>query len=155
MYLTSTHLYLDIELLSYGKRIYSWVDYNTGGSYLNTDRYSGTPGDSAALSFNGSQISLDYTSANTRGNADIYIDGNLVSRLNMYSATFIWQSQWNSSVLTSGQHIIWVVCVDTYIDVDAFIVGAIPTPTATRTVTPTRTTTAFARMDNPENPWIV
>jgi hypothetical protein len=55
---------------------------------------------------------------------NIYIDGVLISVVNMYSPKLAYQMKWTSPVLSAGIHNISVVVNSSYIDVDAFIVAS-------------------------------
>jgi hypothetical protein len=61
----------------------TWTDYSGSGPYSNTLRYTSMPYAYAVMTFLGTRITLKYTATVARGHADIYIDGNMVTRLDM------------------------------------------------------------------------
>jgi len=90
-------------------------------------RYSKNSGATARLSFSGRSVSLVATTASTRGKADVYVDGKLVTTLNLYSATadyrrLVFSYGW----VSSGSHTVEVRVKGTSgrprVDVDAFVV---------------------------------
>jgi hypothetical protein len=102
----------------------SWVSSTITGPYSRTIHYSKIINSSAGLSFNSRQINLLYTAGYNRGSVYIYIDGVLISVVNMYSPKLVYQTKWSSPVLSPGNHNISVVVNSGYIDVDAFIVAS-------------------------------
>ena len=90
-------------------------------------RYSKNSGATARLSFTGRSLSLVATTAPTRGKADVYLDGKLVTTLDLYSATadfrrLVFSHGWASS----GSHTVEVRVKGTSgrprVDVDAFVI---------------------------------
>ena len=66
--------------------------------------YSDVAGDSLKLTFEGRSIAYIYTRAANRGIGEVWIDGLLSRRVNLYSAQTAWQTSLNISGLSSGMH---------------------------------------------------
>ena len=56
--------------------------------------YSAEPGDSFRLFFTGSAVTYIFTKALNRGTAAVLVDGMERARIDMYSASIAWRSQW-------------------------------------------------------------
>jgi hypothetical protein len=100
----------------------NWITANVNGAYSNTITYSGDLESYADFSFRGNNVGLLYSGVYNRGYAEIYIDGILVSILNMYSPTWVPQSLWISPILDDKDHKITIRTKSSYIDIDAIIV---------------------------------
>lgn len=93
--------------------------------------YSNQPGDSLRFFFSGRSLTYVYTRARNRGTAEVWIDGQLKSRLDLFSPDTQWQSQTVFNGLEPGPHTLEVrvsgqrnrASVDSFVDVDRFIVG--------------------------------
>ena len=108
--------------------------------YDGSSHFSESFGNSASLTFYGTQIFIYYTAFSNKGKAAIYIDGNLISQLDQYSPTVYWQSKWESPLFEKGVHEFTIIHTKgTLIDLDAVeITEQIPqTATPTQTITPT------------------
>ena len=116
----------------------TWYQNNYSSLYASTQTYSNAPGSSVSFAFTGTTVSYVYGMASNLGYANVYIDGTLVStNLDEYSAptgsteNSVWQKLVTYTGLSSGTHTIKVVvtgsknpgATDSYITVDAFIVG--------------------------------
>lgn len=66
-----------------------------------------------AMSFSGSGIRLYATKNSISGYAYVYVDGTLISKLNLYSATTAYKQLVFSKALAAGSHTIVVACVGT------------------------------------------
>jgi hypothetical protein len=99
----------------------SWSSYTTTGPYNGTINYTATVGDYAELTFHGTNFTLIFTQASSRGLIDIYVDGAYVTTLNAYSPSTLWQQTFISPSLLAGNHTVRLVHAGggTYIDVDA------------------------------------
>jgi hypothetical protein len=92
--------------------------------------YSNIPGASASLAFHGDAITYVYTRAANRGIAEIFVDGQLKERADLYSPKTIWKSRIRYECLGPGAHVIQIrvtgehnprAC-DSFVDLDALIV---------------------------------
>ena len=66
--------------------------------------YSDVAGNSSKLAFEGTAINYVYTQAANRGIGEIYIDGKLARRVNLYAAETLWQSSTRIAGLQQGIH---------------------------------------------------
>jgi hypothetical protein len=66
--------------------------------------YSNVAGDSLKLTFEGQAVTYLYTRAENRGIAEVFIDGKLARRVNLFAATTAWQSSIGLSGFTEGVH---------------------------------------------------
>ena len=87
---------------------------------------SGTAGDKATFSFNGSNVAWIATKSTNRGQANVYVDGAFVQTVDLYSATTTAQSvAFSHSWPQVGAHTIEVRVVGTAghpkVDVDGFV----------------------------------
>ena len=94
--------------------------YNNSASYTNSRKRTW-------LAFDGGRITYNYTMANNRGSAKVYIDGTLKDTINAYSSDARWQVA-KTWPLVSGQHVIEVLwdpnnLSTSYVDLDAFTVN--------------------------------
>jgi hypothetical protein len=92
--------------------------------------YSNVPGASISLAFRGDAITYVYTRALNRGIAEVFIDGRLKDRADLYSPDTRWKSRTRYECLGPGDHVIQIrvtgehnprAC-DSFIDLDALIV---------------------------------
>jgi hypothetical protein len=92
--------------------------------------YSNIPGASASLAFHGNAITYVHTRAANRGIAEVFVDGRLKDRADLYSPNTIWRSQTRYECLGPGAHVIQIrvtgernsrAC-DSFVDLDALIV---------------------------------
>jgi hypothetical protein len=92
--------------------------------------YSNIPGASASLAFNGTAITYVHTRASNRGIAEVFVDGRLKDRADLYSPNTIWRSRARYECLGAGAHVIQIrvtgernshAC-DSFVDLDALIV---------------------------------
>lgn len=99
-------------------------------AYQHTLTYSDLPGAAASLTFTGDAITYVYTGASNRGIAEIWIDGRLRGRLDLYSRETAWKCRQRFDGLGAGRHEL-KICVTgeqnsqatgSFVDVDAFIV---------------------------------
>jgi hypothetical protein len=92
--------------------------------------YSDVPGASASLAFSGGAVTYVFTRATNRGIAEVWIDGQLKGRLDLYAPATAWKSRRTFANLGSGQHAIEVRVsgeqnprsTGCYVDLDDFIV---------------------------------
>jgi hypothetical protein len=92
--------------------------------------YSNIPGASASLAFHGTAITYVHTRASNRGIAEVFVDGRLKDRADLYSPNTIWRSRTRYECLGAGAHVIQIrvtgernshAC-DSFVDLDALIV---------------------------------
>jgi hypothetical protein len=110
----------------------AWKTYSGAGPLNNTRHYTSTPDAKAEFSFTGSStvpanFILTYTTSPTSGSFEVYVDNVLVTTVNAYSATTLWQQKYTSPVYSENK--IYTVTIKhdgpnnsysgTYIDVDA------------------------------------
>jgi YD repeat-containing protein len=105
---------------------------NVSGHYNATEKYNGTIGSMAMITFFGEHITYIYPTYYNRSNAEIFIDDVKVDEISLYSSTIFYQQTWSSPALEYGKHTLIVRAKDGYIDIDAFIVYK-PTPMGTPT----------------------
>ena len=89
---------------------------------------SSTAGAKATVTFTGRSIALVSRLGPTRGRARIYVDGTLVTTVNLYASTYKGQRVvWARTFASSGKHTVSVVVYRTVtrprVDIDAFVVG--------------------------------
>ncbi len=83
----------------------AWTDYAGAGSYGGSYGRTATPGASATVWFNGSQIDWIAMEGITTGKADVYIDGVKLATVNLAASSPAYQQDvWSSPVLTPGLH---------------------------------------------------
>ncbi|MBP1962755.1 DUF4073 domain-containing protein [Paenibacillus aceris] len=89
----------------------SWSNYNDGGDYSGTEKYSNTAGDSASFTFTGTSIQLISMKQRNMGNIDVYLDGVLAQAdIDCYAPSTIKQVVlYSKTGLPAGQHTIKVV----------------------------------------------
>jgi hypothetical protein len=101
----------------------TWVAYSGAGPYSNTMRYTKSAGAGATFVFNGNQFVLTYAGYTNRGSFEVWVDGVLVTTVNAYNASLVWQRTYTSPVFTLGVHTVEIKNTNTpagsYIDVDA------------------------------------
>jgi hypothetical protein len=102
--------------------------------FLDADRhtltYSNVPGASASLAFHGNAVTYVYTRASNRGIAEVFVDGRLKDRADLYSPDTVWKSQTRYDSLGTGAHMIEIRvtgerrshATDCFVDLDALIV---------------------------------
>jgi hypothetical protein len=92
--------------------------------------YSNIPGASASLSFQGNAVTYIHTLATNRGIAEVFVDGRLKERVDLYSPVTVWKSRTRYECLGAGAHVIQIrvtgehnarAC-DSFVDLDALIV---------------------------------
>jgi hypothetical protein len=92
--------------------------------------YSNIPGASATFAFHGNAITYVFTRASNRGIADVFVDGRLKDRVDLYSPETIWKSRSRYECAGAGAHVIQIritgernarAC-DSFVDLDALIV---------------------------------
>jgi hypothetical protein len=98
-----------------------------GSPAWGTTRFSKTPGATATLTFNGTDVAWVSTRAPKRGRAKVYIDGVLATTVDLRaSSVSSRQIVFARSGLTAGQHTIKIYVVGTAnrprVDVDGFVV---------------------------------
>jgi hypothetical protein len=111
-----------IKFSSSWRQTYSTVFWGGGA------KKSSTAGAKATVAFTGRSIALVSRLGPTRGRARIYVDGTLVTTVNLYASTY--KSQrivWARTFASSGKHAVSVVVYRTAtrprVDIDAFVVG--------------------------------
>ena len=104
-----------------------WHVTMSPGYYGGSAHWASTSGASASLTFVGRSVAWNAALASTRGSARVYVDGHLITTVNLSSTTVsirrvVFARTWS----TSGTHTIRVVVLGTAghprVDVDAFIV---------------------------------
>ena len=89
----------------------TWANWSGPTAYNGTLHYSTVVGSNASLSFNGTQVSLIYSGHPSRGVISVTIDGLLITTINEYNATAVWQMRWDSPLLSSGDHtVVFCLC---------------------------------------------
>jgi len=92
--------------------------------------YSNIPGASASFAFHGNAITYVHTRASNRGIAEVFVDGRLKDRADLYSPKTEWMSRTRYECLGDGAHVIQIrvtgarnprAC-DSFVDLDALIV---------------------------------
>jgi hypothetical protein len=99
-------------------------------AYHHTLTYSNIPGASVALAFSGSTITYVYTGASNRGIAEVWVDGQLKGRLDLYAPNTAWKSRRRYEGLGPGGHVIEIRvtgqrnprATGCFVDLDALIV---------------------------------
>jgi thermitase len=113
----------------------TWANYSGTGPYASTLRTTTAPNNLAAFSFTGpAQFTLTYSKGSTRTSFQVYVDGNLVTTLNAYSATTLWKQTYTSPFYLPGTHTVVVKHAGTsgkIVDVDAIQVIEPPSPGTT------------------------
>ena len=92
--------------------------------------YSNITGASASFAFRGNAITYVHTRASNRGIAEIFVDGRLKERADLYSPNTEWKSRTRYECLGDGAHVIQIrvtgahnprAC-DSFVDLDSLIV---------------------------------
>jgi hypothetical protein len=78
--------------------------YTGSGPYAGTLHYTSAVGAMASFAFSGTQFVLTYTAYTNRGSFEVWVDGTLVTTINAYSASLVWQKTYISPVYTAGVH---------------------------------------------------
>ncbi|MCI8360045.1 MAG: hypothetical protein HFE86_01745 [Clostridiales bacterium] len=108
-----------------------WVYGKISGAYQGTFSYSNAVGAAAEVAFNGVGITLIASKESNRGIAEIFIDGESVDKVDLYSTGILRQQEvFNIDGLTPGKHTLKVMVTGeknpaasgTYVDVDGFLV---------------------------------
>jgi len=131
---TSPYTYgpsFDVQLLQETSGDISWSgDWLAGtlsGYSGGNTSYTTVNGASATLTFTGSSIAWISKQGPTRGSAEVYVDGQLVTRLSLYAGSFAnryvaFAKTWAAN----AEHTLTIVCLGTpgheRVDVDAFVV---------------------------------
>jgi subtilisin family serine protease len=110
----------------------SWGSKSSANFIGGTSKYTATKGNSLTLPFVGKGIKVFSYTSNNHGKADIYIDGKLISTVDLYSKSTGYQVPiFSKSNLSQGAHTIKIVnkgskstSSGTYINIDAFEVTA-------------------------------
>ncbi len=110
----------------------SWTMSSVSGASGGYVRHSSTAGDSATLTFSGTSVGLVSSRGRGRGIAEIWLDGSLVTTVDLYAAALsparvVWAP---TAALAAGPHSLRVVVTGTRnaaatknrIDIDAFLV---------------------------------
>jgi len=127
----STGIYDDSNL-DVWKYIGSWTTSTTSGPYLSALHTTSAPNNMAAFSFTGpARFILYYTKAATRGSFQIYVDNALLTTINAYSATTLWQQTYASPFYSTGTHTVVIKSISLsgkVVDLDAVQIVAPPGP---------------------------
>jgi hypothetical protein len=99
-------------------------------AHQHTLTYSNIPAASASLAFTGNTITYVYTRARNRGIAEVFVDGLLMDRVDLYSPDTEWKSKTRYDRLGPGRHVIQIRVTgqrnshasDCFVDLDALIV---------------------------------
>jgi hypothetical protein len=97
---------------------------NVGGTITSDS----TGGDTATVTFTGTLITLYAAETPTSGSAQIFIDGNAPTQVNLANSTSMIAPVFTSPLLTAGSHTMVVKVVGGTVSIDAFVVGP-ATPT--------------------------
>jgi 4-amino-4-deoxy-L-arabinose transferase-like glycosyltransferase len=92
--------------------------------------YSNIPGASASFTFRGDAITYVQTRAANRGIAEIYVDGRLKDRADLYSLNTVWRNRARYDGLGPGAHVLQIRVTgqrnprasDCFVDLDTLIV---------------------------------
>ena len=108
----------------------SWVQSSTSlaNDYDGTVTADSTGGDSATVTFTGTLITLYAVESPTAGSAQVFIDGNNPTQVNLYSSSAMIAPVFTSALLTAGSHTIIVKVASGNVAIDDFVVGP-ATPT--------------------------
>jgi hypothetical protein len=108
----------------------NWVRTATSlaNNYGGTITSDSTGGDTGTVTFTGTLITLYAVESPTSGAAQIFIDGNAPTQVNLSSSTAMIAPVYTSPLLTAGSHTIEVKVVSGTVSVDHFVVGP-ATPT--------------------------
>jgi hypothetical protein len=107
-----------------------WVQTPTSvpNNFDGTVTTDSTGGDTATVTFNATLITLYALTSPTAGSAQIFIDGNNPTQVNLSAPTTSIQPIFTSSLLSAGSHTIVVKVVSGSVAIDRFVVGP-ATPT--------------------------
>jgi hypothetical protein len=119
-----------IPQVVYSNPTVNWVQSpsslpNDFGGTITSDS---TGGDTATVTFTGTLITLYAALSTTGGAAQIFIDGNAPTQVNLGSSTAAIAPVYTSPLLTAGSHTIVVKVVSGTVSIDDFVVGP-ATPT--------------------------
>ena len=112
----------------------NWLPYTDSHASGGSIKYSDTATDSCTFTFIGTSIRYIATPSNNKGIAEVYIDGQYQTDVDLYSPTLKWQQVlYTNNNLTPGQHTITILVTGMKnpssslhrIDVDAFDVDDI------------------------------
>ncbi len=98
--------------------------------YRHTVTYSNIPGASISLAFTGDSMTYVYTRAHNRGIAEVWIDGRLKDRLDLYAPDTEWERRTTYGALGPGTHVFCIRVTgqrspqasDSFVDLDALVV---------------------------------
>jgi hypothetical protein len=92
----------------------TWASQSLSTYLGGAAKYSQTTSSSASLTFTGNQVAWVSRKSTAHGSANVYIDGTLVSSVNLYSATTLYkQVVFTRTFPTVGTHTIKIVVVGT------------------------------------------
>jgi hypothetical protein len=115
-------------------RIYLYAAWTRDTQFPDADQhtltYSNIPGASASLTFHGNEITYVHTRAPNRGIAEVFVDGVLKDRVDLYFPNTMWRSRTRYENLGTGAHVIEIRVTgernsrasDCFIDLDALVV---------------------------------
>jgi hypothetical protein len=92
--------------------------------------YTNIPGASASFAFHGDAVTYVQTRASNRGIVEVFVDGRLKGRVDLYSASTRWRNRIRYDCLGDGDHVIQLrvtgehnarAC-DSFVDLDTMIV---------------------------------
>jgi hypothetical protein len=115
----------------------TWTNFSDTKYSGGATKYSNQAAATATFTFSGTGVTVLSALTGNRGIAKVYVDSAYKKDIDLYSATTQYQKEvYSISGLTSGQHVVKIEVTGTktssssnsYIDVDAFIVGP-PSPT--------------------------
>lgn len=119
------------DLVRGSRLIGPWIrDRLFTDTYKSTITYCDQPTCQAEFDFDGSAVSLIYTGAFNRGQAEILIDGATVAKLDAYSPQIHWQQRVRYTAPSPGRHTLTIRVLGgrstasqgTYIDIDGFVI---------------------------------
>jgi hypothetical protein len=82
----------------------AWTMYAGSGPYAGTLHYTSAVGATASFAFSGTQFVLTYTAYTNRGSFEVWVDGALVTTINAYNPSLVWQKAYVSPVYSAGNH---------------------------------------------------
>ncbi|HET9906910.1 MAG TPA: right-handed parallel beta-helix repeat-containing protein [Anaerolineales bacterium] len=104
----------------------NWQSTSRDKAYGSSFKVTRQVGASITMSFTGQSFSLLYTSGDTNGKIDIYVDNVLIGTLDQRTSTVLFQQRWDTSVrFTAGAHqlkLIFTGPADTRGAIDAVII---------------------------------
>jgi hypothetical protein len=105
----------------------NWLTYNGSGPYADTLHYTDTANSTATFVFQGpARFVLYYSKMSNRGSFEVWVDGTLLTTIDAYSSSALWQQTYTSPMYSDGDsHIVVIKKVGSGRgDVDAIQISA-------------------------------